>query len=248
MVNQLFGPTFSAIGLLDEENNDLVTFYSLPPNQTPGEIKNWSVDLSEHATLSASLRQDGATHLQRDGLGSRQLYAFFKAAGLDPASTLLIYPLATNGERIGLLAISGPGEEKHWTDDVENLMPGLAHFIAQAMVNSQSPREVVEETELAPENLMVRSGVPAAIVMDKARLQDLEFQLEKLSTELQEAEKKRRQAEINAAAAQKQSRYLAAALRAMQPAANQSGSTETDKDVSHVGSQENSEANIDHMS
>jgi hypothetical protein len=248
MMNQMFDPTLSAIGLLDEENKDLIHFYSLSSTQNLGEIKSWIVDLSQQTTLSASLRQDGITHLQRDGLGSRQLYAFFESAEIEPTSTLLVYPMDINGNRIGLLVLAGPGKENQWTKYTDYLMPGLSHYITQALLNSQTPRMYEEESEPEPAEVLTTMSVPAAIVMDKARVQDLEFQLQKLNNELNESEKRRRQAEINATAAQKQARYLAAALRAAQPAANDSDSTSVDSDRTDASSQENAEANIDQIS
>jgi hypothetical protein len=248
MMNQLFDPTLSAIGLLDEDNRDLIQFYSLLSTQSPGEINSWIVDLSQQTTLSASLKQDGITHLQRDGLGSRQLYAFFDSAGIEPTNTLLVYPMDINGNRIGLLVLAGPEKESQWTNYAEYLMPGLSHYITQALLNSQTSQIDREESEPEPVEVLTTMSVPAAIVMDKARVQDLEFQLQKLNDELKESEKRRRQAEINATAAQKQARYLAAALRAAQPAAIDPDPTSVESNNTESSSQENAEANINHIS
>jgi hypothetical protein len=176
------------------------------------------------------------------------LYAFFESAGIEPTNTLLVYPMDTNGNRIGLLVLAGPGKENHWTNYSDYLLPGLSHYITQALLNSQSSRIERDESEPEPAEVLTTMSVPAAIVMDKARVQDLEFQLQKLNTELKESEKRRRQAEINATAAQKQARYLAAALRAAQPAANESDSTSVDSDSTDAASQENAEANINQIS
>ncbi|MFN2122916.1 MAG: hypothetical protein ACK2UP_05385 [Candidatus Promineifilaceae bacterium] len=217
MMDEIFEPAFSAIGLIDENNQDLMIFYSLPSTQNPGEIKSWTLDLAEQSTLNTSLNQAGVVQLQREGFGSRQLSSFYEAAGLESISSLLIYPLAANGRRLGMIVLSAPEKEDYQTEEAEKLIPGFADFTAQALINSQTPAVECEEADLQPEIIVAPAGVPAAIIMDKARLKDLEFQLAKLSSDLEEAEKKRRKAEINAAAAQKQARYLAAALRAAQP-------------------------------
>jgi hypothetical protein len=247
LLNQIFDPTFSAVGLIDENNSEFVNFYSLRSSQSPGEFKNWILDLSQQTTLNTSLRQGGIVQLQRDGLGSRQLYSFFEAADLQPTSSLLIYPLTVNGRRIGLFAISAP-KKNDFHKEVENLLPGFSHFIAQALVNSQTQYVIEEPPEIEPENIVVATGIPAAIIMDKARLQDLEHQLKTLSEHLDVAEKKRRQAEINAAAAQKQARYLAAALRAAEPAVDRANQTSAENKVSQSSNQENGDADNDRMS
>ncbi len=222
MINGMFDTSFAAIGLLDEEDANKITFYGWLPGESPGHIRQWDMDLANHVTLNAALRQEGATRLQRDGLGSRQLYAFFEAADLQPSSSLLVHPLVTNGAPVGMLVIPAPGNGTHWTEEAQNLVPGLAHFVAQALINSRTPAPTVT-TE--PEIVAPIATVPAAIVMDKVRLKDLEDQLKQVQEELNEAEQKRRQAEANANASQKQARYLAAALRSVQSPANNSASS-----------------------
>ena len=231
MINGMFDTSFAAIGLIDEEDANKITFYGWLPGESPGHIKQWDMDLASHVTLNAALRQGGATRLQRDGLGSRQLYAFFEAADLQPSSSLLVHPLATNGAPVGMLVIPTPGNGTHWTEEAQNLVPGLAHFIAQALINSRTPSPTVT-TELEPEIAAPVTTVPAAIVLDKVRLKDLEDQLKQVREEFNEAEQKRRQAEANANAAQKQARYLAAALRSVQSPANNSASGETGRETS----------------
>ena len=71
------------------------------------------------------------------------------------------------------------------------------------------------------------TAVPAAIIMDRVRVKDLEHQIDQLRHSLQETEQKRRQAEVNANAAQKQARYLAAALRAVQGGSDREPSDHT---------------------
>lgn len=214
LINDMFDTSFAAIGLVEEGHSDTIRFYCALPEQSPGETRQWEMDLSEHVTLNTALRQDGTTLLLRDGLGSRQLYGFYEAADMEPAGSLLIHPLATNGTLLGLLVIPAPGNGQQWTEEAEKLVPGLAHFIAQALVNSHT--RALEVPEAEPEVIMPVSSVPAAIVMDSVRVKDLQHQLEQLRIELQDAEKKRRQAEANAAASQKQARYLAQALRSIQ--------------------------------
>lgn len=244
MINQLFDTPFAAIGLLSDQDDKIVQFYGTLPDQNPGEIKQWEMDLSEQTTLITALGQDGPTLLLRDGLGSRQLYAFSEAANLQEVSSLLVHPLATNGNTVGLLALPAPGNGNRWTEESQDLVPGLAHFIAQALLNSQT-QSAAETPEPEPEIPVPAISVPAVIVMDKVRVQDLEYQLEHVRKELQEAEQKRRHAEANAAAAQKQARYLAATLRTVQSAPNNSAQALPIIDSSDPAAADNSETNVD---
>ncbi len=215
MANQMFNTSFSAIGLINPEDSNIVDFHIMQPEQGPGEIANQELMLTEHATLVTALGQDGSTQLLRNGLGSRQLYGFFEAVAIEPSASLLIYPLGSNGDKIGLLVLPAPENADQWPEEAQNLVPGLAHFITQALLNSQNqPPSVEPDVPLMPP--AAAAAVPAAIIMDNIRVQDLEQQLATLRAELNEAEQKRRHAEANAAAAQKQARYLAAALRAVQ--------------------------------
>jgi hypothetical protein len=239
LLNQIFEPAFSAVGLFDEDNPDFVSFYSLRTSQGPGEVRNWILNISEQTMLNTYFKQEGTVYLQRDGLGSRQLYSFFEAAGFEPTNSLLIYPLTTNGKRIGMLVLSSPEQNDYQTEEIEALLPGFSNFITQALVNSQTAHLADEYPEAPPENIVIPTAVPAAIIMDKARLKDLEYQLKKLGDQLEETEKKRRQAEINAVAAQKQARYLAAALRAAQPPVEQVDPVPVEGQVSPKNSQEN---------
>ncbi len=219
LINQLFDPPFAAIGLIDKQDDQTINFYSALPGQPPAEMNSWKIIISDNATLNAALAQDQTTEILRDGLGSRQLYSFFQAADLEPVKSLLIQPLVSNGNRIGLLVLSVPENGERWLDQHQQVVPGLAHFIAQAIVNSQIAPLAIPAA-IVPDPAPVTATIPAAIVMDRVRVQDLEHDLEKARNELEELERKRRQAEANAVAAQKQARYLAAALRALQSPPN----------------------------
>jgi heme/copper-type cytochrome/quinol oxidase subunit 2 len=229
MINHLFDSSFAAIGLINEQDRTIVTFYEAATGRPPGEMKQWDMILSEQVTLSTALSQDRSTELLREGLGSRQLYAFFEAAGREPTSSLLIHPLRTNGRPIGFLVIPGPADSHHWTEDAKKLVPGAAHFTSQALANSLIPASAeppAAEIEIEPP--APSASVPAAIVIDRVRVEDLEFQLRQAREALYVAEQKRKQAEANSIAAQKQARYLAAALRTIQ--SSQSDSEEPDQE------------------
>ena len=136
---------------------------------------------------------------------------------MEPSSALLIHPLGTNGTSTGLLAVPFPGNAGRWSEDAKNLLPGLARFVSQALTNSDSaPSHKSAAVAARPAPDVVQPAVPAAIVIDRVRVQDLEHQLQQMSEAFREAEQKRKQAEVNALAAQKQARYLAAALRTVQ--------------------------------
>ncbi|MFN2134559.1 MAG: hypothetical protein ACK2UK_01305 [Candidatus Promineifilaceae bacterium] len=224
MLRHTYGTDFAAIGLLNEADDKTIEFFSSRVSQNPGELTQWQMDLEQNQTLSAVLRQGRPSELKRDGLGSRQLYDFFAAAGVEPAASLLVQPLSADNKRIGFLVIPLPDNRDEQAEEALRLAPGLGHFLARALLAPRVAPPSTAEAELPVElQPPATAAVPAAIVFDRARVKDLEFQLDQTREALAEAEQKRRQAEANAIAAQKQARYLAAALRTVQTSVEAAG-------------------------
>jgi PAS domain-containing protein len=224
LLRRAFGAEFAAIGLVNEDEPTQIAFYGSRRDQQPGQVVQWQMDLEQQLALNTVFSQGRPTELNRDGLGSRQLYDFFEAAGIEPAASLLVQPLSTNGKRLGLLCVPLRQDSDHWGEEARKLAPGLAHFLAQALLPTVAPPPVPSPPEtVEPEPSSPTTAVPAAIVFDRVRVQDLEYQLKQTREALDEAEQKRRQAEANALAAQKQARYLAAALRTVQSSSETAG-------------------------
>lgn len=218
---ELLQSRFSAIGLLDDLNHELVHFQSDIGVDEPTNTKKWALDLAENNTLKTALTQNQVVELSPQGLGARQLHQFYKSIQIDNGGPLLVHPLIANGLHIGLLIVGGDEEMDSWSVDNHALLAGLARYIAQTIVNSHAPR--VQAPIIRPlETQTVADSIPSPLIIDQVRLGRLEKEKADLQKALQEMELGKKSAEEKALAAQKQARYLAAALRAAQQSSNPS--------------------------
>jgi len=211
---------FTAVALSDPGNPDNLLFRSSIPAPEDGRFLQWQMNLDSNQTLRTAIGQDRPVELQEQGIGARQLHAIYQAAGLSPQGPILIQPLVAPGQRLGLLLAAGQPDRVGWTEEELQAFTGLAAFLAQAVLNSQTAA-VLPPSEPSPESPSPTTAVPAAIIMDRQRLQDLQRELVDVRAQLAQAIEARKVAETSALAAQKQARYLAAALRVAQtPRAN----------------------------
>ena len=216
MASHLLDAAFVSIGLVDRRNPSRINFTSNPTIEDGKEIKLWAIDLTRHPILNAAFIQSQTVELLPTGLGARQLHEFYGSFGIDPLGPLLIHPLLDNGSHIGLLVIAATEEQESWTEDQKSLVPGLASYISQAVVNSQLPAVRFTSVPPAPEPRDVIETVPSAILLDQVRLSSLEAERDELKSALEGAIERRKQSEEKALGIQKQARYLAAALLAAQ--------------------------------
>jgi len=216
MATNLLDAAFVSIGLVDHRNPRRINFSSNLANGEAAGIKHWAIDLTRHPSLNAAFMQDQTVELLPTGLGARQLHDFYGSFGIDPLGPLLIHPLVDNGSHIGLLVVAASQEQEQWTEEQKSLVPGLASYIAQAILNSQLPLVQYTAVPPAPEPRDVTETVPSAILLDQVRLSSLEAERDELKSALEEAIERRKQAEEKALVIQKQARYLAAALRVAQ--------------------------------
>ena len=215
MAQDMLQGVFAAAAFIDPADPDTLVFRSNLPGSEEGTHKEWRMGLNDNPALRTAVGQELPVELQPEGLGARQLHSIYQAVGLAPQGPLLLLPLGPAGQRQGLLLIAGQEDRSTWTAPEQQLAAGLAAFVAQALVNSQA-QVVTPPSGPSPESPSPLSKVPAAIVMDRARLHDLERERDDLRDALAQANAARQLAETNALAAQKQARYLAAALRVAQ--------------------------------
>jgi hypothetical protein len=209
----LLGASFVAVGLCDPRNARLLQFTSSFPGSEAAEPRKWTLDLAEHPSLNASFAQENTMELLPSGLGARQLHQFYRAVQVEPMGPLLIHPLIANDKHIGLLVVA-TAELDTWSDYQRSLVPGLSSYIAQALLNSQTPAVRFRTAPPAPGIRDVSETVPSAILLDQVQLQSLESERDELKMALEAAIESRKQAESKIVVQQKQARYLAAALRA----------------------------------
>ena len=216
MAYHMLDAALVSIGFVDSRYPNRINFSSSLANEDTTEIKQWAIDLTRYPTLNAAFIQGQTVELLPAGLGARQLHEFYGSFGIDPLGPLLIHPLVKNGSHIGLLVIAATEQQENWTEDQKSLVPGLASYISQAVVNSQLPAVRFTAVPPAPKPRDVTETVPSAILLDHVRLSSLEAERDELKSALEEAIERRKQAEEKALGIQKQARFLAAALRAFQ--------------------------------
>jgi hypothetical protein len=215
MAQDMLQGAFAAIAFIDPADPDTLVFRSNLPSSEESTLKEWRMSLNDNQALRTAVGQERPVELQSEGLGARQLHAIYQAAGLAPQGPLLILPLAPAGQHPGLLLVAGEADRSLWPAPEQQLAGGLAAFLAQALANSQA-QVITPPSGPSPESPSPLPVVPAAIVMDRARLRDLERERDDLRDALAQANAARRLVENSALAAQKQARYLAAALRVAQ--------------------------------
>jgi len=225
MTSALLEAEFVAIGLVDPQNPQQMCFSSNLQDESVREKKSWVLNLNQQSTFCLALAQDNTMELLAEGLGARQLHEFYKTVGMEPKGPLLVHPLTANGKNVGLLVVAAPADQKNWPVEKRELLPGLAKYQAQAIVNSQTPLEAPVVVPPPPGPRDSTSMVPSAILLDQVRLQGLQSERDELHTALEKTKMEKKQAEAKALAAQKQARYLAAALRAAQQSTSAPGDT-----------------------
>lgn len=224
LAQEQFAAPFTAVGLLNVEEPDLLTFYSTIPLADGDTIRTWRMDLNENQGLRTAVAQGRTLELYAEGIGARQLHTIDQAAEPPLHGPLLVQPLGSGRQRLGLLLIAAPPDQTAWTATQKDKAAGLAEFLNLAILNSQA-QTVTAIGGPSPDSPAPATVIPAAIVMDRERLRDLKHERDELRGALAEANAARQTAENSAAAAQKQARYLAAALRVAQAPPDERGTT-----------------------
>jgi hypothetical protein len=244
MASDLLEADFVAIGLINPQDPLKMRFTSsLKSNGSPP--KSWTISLSQQSAFTLALTQGNTIELLAEGLGARQLYEFYRNVGIEPKGPLLIHPLIANERNVGLLVAGAPADQKKWPVEKQELMPGLANYQAQAILNSQTPANAQAVIPPAPGPRDTSSTVPSAILLDQVQLHGLRSERDNLRTALEKANLETKQAEARALAAQKQARYLAAALKAAQQSAlNHTGTGEAEADTIVTGTNKRASSTV----
>ncbi|MDX1417212.1 MAG: hypothetical protein R3293_23600 [Candidatus Promineifilaceae bacterium] len=240
MAANLLEAEFVAIGLVDVQTPFELTFNSNLLDDNTNENRIWTINLNKITTFSLALTQGNTTELLTEGLGARQLHDFYQSVGIEPRGPLLIHSLAADGRSLGLLIAGASVDVQTWPEEKRRLMPGIATYQAQAILNSQ----LTDVPVIAAPTPVIRassSTVPSAILLDQVHLQTLQAENYQLKSELDTSRLETKQAVAKALAAQKQARHLAAALRAAQQASAESHTQQNEINVDTIISRPNSQ-------
>lgn len=206
MAARLTDAAFVGVGLLPEEAPDTIRLISNLPQPQTNSPRTWQLHLADWEPFQKLIQTGKGNHLPLTGSGARQVYALYEALGIGPLGGLLLEPLQTGDNVLGLLVLALPDGRIQWSTAPRAIVPGLAQFITQAISNSQTPPPPEEPVILAP---LPPEPDNAAI---SGRLIALEEERERLVQNLETANNRLLQAETRAATATKRAHDLAAAL------------------------------------
>ncbi|MEZ4590501.1 MAG: hypothetical protein R3D55_05070 [Chloroflexota bacterium] len=214
MVARLTDAAFVGIALRPDEAPDSLRILSNLPQPQTNAPRTWQIHLSDWQPLAELMQSGEGRHLPLTGSRARQVYALYQALGIGALGGLLVEPLRQHNQTIGLLILALPDGRIQWPTSQQQIMPGLAQFITQAMQNSQNqpppPAKVVETA--VPEPPLPSEIDPTL----SGRLIALEEERERLVQNLEIANNRLLQAETRAATASRRAQDLAAALEEME--------------------------------
>lgn len=212
MVTATIDAAFVAVGLRQDGDDERLRFTSTLAG-ADGAPRSWTMHLANWPAFQLAFAQRGTVELQPEGVGARQLYAFYTALKLIAPGALLVHPLLRDGVPLGVLIVAGDTARKQWPEEERALLPGLARYLAQAIYNAQRRNPTTAEQATTAER-PATAGQPAApttappsdataattaaAVAAQRRLQELEAERERLLQALAEAEARADKAEKKA--------------------------------------------------
>lgn len=206
MAARLTDAAFVGIGLLPAETPDTIRLVSNLPQPQTNSPRTWQLHLADWEPFQELINSGKGAHLPLAGSGARQVYGLYEALGIGALGGLVLEPLRHEEAVIGLMVLALPEGRPHWSPNQRALLPGLASFVTQAIVNSQTPSPPKAEPVVA---------APLPAEPDEAtsgRLIALEEERERLVQNLETANNRLLQAETRAATATRRAQDLAATL------------------------------------
>ena len=207
MAARLTEATFVGIGLLPDEAPETIRLVSNLPQPQTNSPRTWQLHLADWEPFQTLVHTGKGAHLPLTGSKARQVYALYEALGIGALGGLLLEPLQSEDNVLGMLILALPDGRIQWPAAQRAILPGLAKFITQAVINRQPSPLPQEETAVV--------ALPMPAEPDPAisgRLIALEEERERLVQNLETANNRLLQAETRAANASKRAHDLAAAL------------------------------------
>ena len=207
MAARLTDAAFVGIGLLPAETPETIRLVSNLPQPQTNSPRTWQLHLADWDPFQELINSGKGTHLPLAGSGARQVYALYEALGIGALGGLVLEPLRHEENVIGLMVLALPDGRTQWSPNQRAPLPGLAHFVTQAIVNSQapSPPPKPEPTVAAP----LPTGPDETT---SGHLIALEEERERLVQNLETANNRLLQAETRAATATRRAQDLAVTL------------------------------------
>ncbi|MFW5940313.1 MAG: ATP-binding protein [Chloroflexota bacterium] len=186
MTAQLTDAAFVAIAVPasdDAQQLDLVG-----RQQGDEDLRPWALKREDWPSFRMAMDQNEVVELAPNGIGARQLHDFYQELGLDIAGPLLIIPLQSDEEQIGVLLLASEFEEGAWSEEVRSVAPHLGQYVTQALSNARGKgRDLVATvtTETVPEQEQFVSGRVIAL---ESELESALEERETLAARLQQTE------------------------------------------------------------
>ncbi len=144
MVRELLATDFSALAIQDGDNSpslQITGSSSLIPSETEGsQLIHGELELGDWPAFDTALQKNEQIELLPDGPGARQAHRLYQQLEIDSMGPLLITPLMTNNNCIGLLLLAGSNHWERWPESDKVLAKSVGDFLAIAVNNARMNR------------------------------------------------------------------------------------------------------------
>ncbi len=188
MVTALVTTQFAAIGLIDENNPQRVVFNHSRPSVARDTGHGWQLDLSGRSSLRLAFEQQRGVELLPRGVGARQVHELAQQFNLPALGPTFIEPLIAQGNCLGFLVLAAPPSVANWSDYDRAIVPGVASFVAQAIVNSRLLERELEARTVTGLAVAEDQALRAALDQTQAELSRTRRQLAAAEARLQHAQ------------------------------------------------------------
>lgn len=231
MASALTGAEFTAVALLLGDDPEHLTVISAGTEVR--EAKTWALRLGDWPAFRLSMEQEQPVELLPDGVGARQLHDLCRELGIAIDGSLLVAPLMSQHGKRGLLLLGGPPQSDVWPDELVAVVPTLAAYVAQAVIEDQTTvaEPVVEIAEPVAAETSVQAPVEAqealpdepvaeeltAPAIGAGRLIALEEERDRVAEENRTLREQLQRSETRLKSTQQKARDLAATIEQMGP-------------------------------
>ncbi|RMG89196.1 MAG: hypothetical protein D6706_21770 [Chloroflexi bacterium] len=212
LAEQQLHPAFTAVGVRDEENPDILHLTSNLPQVGTNQPRTWMINLNDWPAFRLAITRQETVQLHPNGLGARQLYAWYQEMGTPAFGALMAQPLTGRTEPVGILLLAAPEDQVSWPDSAQQQAQAMGRLLGQAIENAQIHAHVLAASSSAPPPPPPSEPDTAM----KGRLIALEEEREHLIAQLEKANLRLQQAEERARAANKRALSLAATIEELE--------------------------------
>ena len=166
MVTELITADFSALAIRDGDESPFLQITgssTVIASDIEGvELIHKELELGDWPAFDTALKRNEQIELLTDGSGARQAHQLYQELELDSMGPLLITPLMTSKNRLGLLLLAGSNHWEHWPESDKVLARSVGDFLATALQNARmNPLDELIEPQ---ENGAIESSLESRII------------------------------------------------------------------------------------